>query len=174
MGLQPWFCLFLGDAGPMAVPAASVAQVVDADRLVRMAWSPPQVVGLCPFHREVVPVVRLAPPPRLDGAVPSSGPEPTARADTPGEKPGLDDQARCILLVLRTEHGAWGIRSDPVWTIMSRGHPEHGPPHADEDGPVLVGTIQHAGTRYGILDTEATWHGLRSAISRWYGLIGES
>src|SRR5215831_17686569 len=43
MGQEQWFCLFRGDAGPMAVPAESVAEVLDVDRLVRLAWSPPQV-----------------------------------------------------------------------------------------------------------------------------------
>jgi hypothetical protein len=131
------------------------------------------VVGLCPYYRDVVPVVRLAPLPRNVGADPSSEPDPTAGADTSGEKHDGDDQTRCILLILRTEHGVWGIQSDFVWTIMSRECPEYHPAHTDGNVPVLVGTLPHAGTRYGILDAEATWHGLRSAIGRWYGLIGE-
>jgi chemotaxis signal transduction protein len=172
MGQAQWFCLFRGDAGPMAVPAESVAEVLETDNLVRLAWSPPQVVGLCPYHQEVIPVVRLVAS-RIANADPSSEPDPTAGAETSGEKHGVDDRTRCILLILRTEQGAWGIPSDSAWTIMSRGCPEYHPPHTDGDGPVLVGTVLHAGARYGILDTEATWHGLRSAIGRWYGLIGE-
>jgi hypothetical protein len=170
---ERWFCLFRGDAGPMAVPAESVAGVLDIDRLVRLAWSPPQVAGLCPYRREVVPVVRLDSSSRSMGADPSSGPDPPAGADPPGERHGLDDRARCILLILKTEHGAWGIRSDSAWTIMSRECPEYHPPRTDGMGPVLVGTILHGGACHGVLDTEATWHGLRSDISRWYGLIGE-
>jgi chemotaxis signal transduction protein len=168
MRQERWFCLFHGDAGPMAVPAESVAEVLDTDRLVRLAWSPPQVAGLCPFHREVVPVVRLAASPRGGGTDPSSEPDPSA-----GERHDVDDQARCILLILRTEHGAWGIRSDAAGTIMSRECPEYQPPQADGEGPVQVGTILREGTRYGVLDAEATWLGLRSAIGRWYGTIGE-
>jgi hypothetical protein len=94
-------------------------------------------------------------------------------AETSREEHNVDDRTRCILLILKTEHGAWGIQGDSVWTIMSRECPESHPPHADGNGPVLVGTIAHAGTRYGILDAEATWLGLRSAIYRWYGFIGE-
>jgi chemotaxis signal transduction protein len=173
MGQEQWFCLFRGDAGPMAVPAESVAEVLDVDRLVRLAWSPPQVAGLCPYHREVVPVVRLAPSPHRGRTNPASRPDPAAGAEPSGEAQDVEDRARRVILILRTGQGAWGIRSDAAWTIMSRECPEHHPPHTDGDGPVLVGTILHAGVSYGVLDTEATWHGLRSAIGRWHGLSSE-
>ena len=169
MRQEPWFCLFQGDAGPMAVSAESVAEVLRTDSLVRLAWSPPQVVGLCPYHREVVPVVRFATSPPTMSADRSSEANPAS-----GEKPDGDDHSRCILLILRTEHGAWGIQSDFVWTVMSREGPDYHQGRADGSIPVLAGTLPHAGTRYGVLDVEATWHGLRSAISRWYGLIGEA
>jgi hypothetical protein len=172
MRQERWFCLFRGDAGPMAVPAESLAEVLERDRLVRLAWSPPQVAGLCPYHREVVPVVRLAPSPRSAEADASSQPDQAVGAD-PTAEIDVDDQPRRLLLILKTEQGAWGIQSDSEWTIMSRECPESHPPQQDGNGPVLVGTILHAGTRFGVLDTDATWHGLRSAISRWYGRIGE-
>jgi chemotaxis signal transduction protein len=174
MNQERWFCLFRGDAGPMAVPAESVAEVLDVDRLVRLAWSPPQVAGLCPFHREVIPVIRLAASTH-DTRVDSSGEsDPPAGTHPSGERQDRDDRARRILLILKADRGSWGIRSDSAWTIMSRECPEYHAPQSEGDGPVLVGNILHAGTRYGVLDTEATWHGLRSAIGRWYGLIGES
>src|SRR5262245_21946480 len=53
-GPEQWFCLFHGDAGPMAIAVESVAEVVETDRLIRLAWSPPRVVGMCSYHREVV------------------------------------------------------------------------------------------------------------------------
>ena len=34
------------------------------DTLVRLAWSPPQVIGMCSYHREVIPVVVLDSLPR--------------------------------------------------------------------------------------------------------------
>ena len=173
MRQEQWYCLFRGDAGPMAVPAEAVAEVLESGSLVRLAWSPPQVVGLCPYHRDVIPVVRLAPPPRSLAADPASGPDPTTMGEASGEEPDVDDRTRCVLLILKTEHGAWGIQGESVWTIMSRECPESHPPRADGTGPVLVGTLPHAGIRYGILDAEATWLGLRCAISRWYGFIGE-
>ena len=173
MGQAQWFCLFRGDAGPMAVPAESVAEVLDVDRLVRLAWSPPQVAGLCSFHRDVIPVVRLASSPRGAMADPSGEPDPPAGTAPSAGSQDAEVHARCILLILKGERGAWGIRSDSAWTIMSRECAEDHPPRTEGDGPVLVGTILHAGTRYHVLDTDATWHGLRSAIGRWYGLLGE-
>ena len=60
IGPKQWFCLFRGDAGPMAVPVESVAEVLERVTLVPLAWSRPQVVGMCSYHREVVPVVKSA------------------------------------------------------------------------------------------------------------------
>ncbi len=170
---EQWFCLFRGDAGPMAVPAESVAEVLEIDRLVRLAWSPPQVAGLCPFRREVIPIVRLTSSSRGAGADSSGKPATPTVADPLAETPHDEDDVRSILLILKAGRGAWGVRSDSAWTIMSRECPEYHPPRPDRDGPVLVGTILRAGIRYGLLDTEATWHGLRSAIGRWYGRIGD-
>ena len=36
-----------------------VAEILEVDALVRMSLCPPWIVGLCPYHREVVPVVSL-------------------------------------------------------------------------------------------------------------------
>jgi chemotaxis signal transduction protein len=174
MGEEQWFCLFRGDAGPMAVSVESVAEILETDTLFRLAWSPPQVLGLCLHHRQVVPVVLLAPLPPGVGADLSRGPDPTAGADRSGEKHDVEDRTRWVLLILKTEQGAWGIRSDSEGRIMSRECPEYHPPQTDENGPVLVGIIPHAGTRYRILDAEATWRSLRSAVGCWYGLIGAS
>lgn len=173
IGEPRWLCLFRGDAGPMAVPAESVAEILEVDRIVRLAWNPPQVDGLCSFHREVVPVVRLTSSPSGAGGDPSGGLEATTITDPLDGPPHDEDPARSILLILKAGRGAWGVRSDSAWTIMSRECPEYHPPRPDGDGPVLVGTVLRAGIRYGVLDTEATWHGLRSAIGRWYGRIAE-
>jgi hypothetical protein len=173
MGQEQWFCLFGGDAGPMAVAAESVAEVIETESLVRLAWSPPQVVGLCPYHRDVVPVIRLAPWSPAAGADPAVAPEGTPEPGTSGEEHDVEDRRRWVLLIVKTAQGAWGIPGESVWTIMSRECPEPVPLQADGSGPVLAGIIPHAGTRYGILDAEATWLGLRGAISRWYGVLGE-
>src|SRR5262249_10269787 len=151
MGQEQWYCLFRSDAGPMAVPAAVVAEVLETESLVRLAWSPPQVVGLCPCHRDVVPVVRLAPLPLGMGADGPLGPARRTLAAAAGEENAVDDGTGRVVLILKTEHGTWGIQGDSVWTILSREGPESHPPHTEGNGPVLVGTIPHAGTRYGVL-----------------------
>jgi chemotaxis signal transduction protein len=169
-----WFCLFRADAGPMTVALESVAEILETDTLVRLPWSPPQVAGLFAYHREAVPLVVLGPPPRDAGADRLTGQEQAVATATAGENVGIDDRTRCVALVLRTEHGAWGIRVDAEHTIMSRESPEYHPPRTDADGPVLIGVVLHAGICYGILDAEATWRRLRFAIGRWSGLMSES
>jgi chemotaxis signal transduction protein len=171
---EQWFCLFRGEVGPMAVSVESVAEVLEVNTLVRLAWSPPGVLGLCPYHREVVPVVSLDSPPRGVRAGPAPGTDPAAGPAPAGDEPGSDGPTGCVVLFLRTEHGVWGIRVESQNTIMSRERPESLPPQRNGDGPVLIGTIRHAGTSYGILDAESTWRGLRSAVASWYGLISES
>jgi chemotaxis signal transduction protein len=169
-----WFCFFHGDAGPMAVSMESVVEILETDSLVRLPWSPPQVVGMCSYHREVVPVVRFAPPPRSAQDDPSSEPDQPATTDRWGETAGTDEKTRHVVLILKTEHGEWGIRVDPAKTIMSRESPEFHSPRMEANGPVLIGVVPFAGISHGILDAEATWRELRAAVSRWSALIKES
>jgi chemotaxis signal transduction protein len=174
IGPKQWFCLFRGDAGPMAISVESVAEVLETDSLIRLAWSPPQVVGMCSYHREVVPVVKLGPLPRDVGDEVPSGRDQTVAIDTAGELAVIDEPTRCFVLILKTEHGAWGIGVDSENTIMSRESPECHSPKIYPNGLVLIGVVRLAGTCYGIVDAEATWRGLRSAVGRWSGLISES
>ncbi len=169
------FCLFHGDAGPMAVSVESVAAVLETEFLVPLVWNPPQVVGLCPYHREVVPVISLGPIKRGAGADRESGVDsrPTVGAVTLTAKEGGEEKTRCVVLILRTEHDAWGLRIDHVGTFISRECPDFHPPRLDEHGSTLIGVLVREETRYPILDAEATWCGLRSAVARWYGLINE-
>ena len=83
---KQWFCLFRGDAGPMAVSVESVAEVLETDTLVRLAWSPPQVVGMCSYHREVVPVVVLGPLPPGVGEDLLRGQDPAIATDPAGRR----------------------------------------------------------------------------------------
>jgi chemotaxis signal transduction protein len=173
MEREHWFCLFREDGVPMAVPLESVAEVLKTERLVRLPWSPPRVVGLCPYHREVVPVVSMGVPAGGAGEGIASGPGPTHGADGSPEGPGIDAGARHVVLILRTEQGTWGVRADAENTIVSRESPDSHPPTADGSGRVLLGSIRRAATSYDVLDAEATWRELRSAVARWYGLISE-
>jgi chemotaxis signal transduction protein len=174
IGPKQWFFLFRGDAGPMAISVESVAEVLETDTLVPLAWSPPQVIGMCSYHREVVPVVTLSPLPRDDGEEPLRGQDPTIPIDATGDMIGIDERNRCVVLILKTEHGAWGIRVDAENTIMSRESPECHSPRMSANGPVLIGIIRLEGICYPIIDAEATWRGLRSAVVRWSGFISES
>jgi len=169
------FCLFHGDAGPMAVSVESVAAVLETESLVRLVWSPPQVVGLCPYHRDVVPVISMRPTGSGVGADRENGVDcrPAAGAVTSAAKDDRDEKTRCVVLILRTEHDAWGLRIDHLGIFISRECPDFHPPRIDEHGPVLIGALVRAETRYAILDAEATWRALRSAVARWYGLINE-
>jgi hypothetical protein len=77
------------------------------------------------------------------------------------------------VLILRSEHDSWGLRIEHGGTSISRKCPELHPPVIDERGAVLIGTLEGEGKRHMILDAEATWRGLRSAVVRWYRLINE-
>jgi len=167
IGPTRWFCLFCGDAGPMAIAVESVAEVLETDTLIRLAWSPPQVVGMCSYHRDVIPVVKLGPLERNGREEVVDGHDETVAIDSAGEIAGLGEPTPRVVLILKTEHGAWGIRIDSANTIMSREPPERHPPRMHATGLVLIGIIRHAGTCYAIVDAEATWRGLRSAVGRW-------
>jgi chemotaxis signal transduction protein len=169
-----WFCLFRTDAGPMAVSVESVTEVLETDTLVPLAWSPPQVVGLCSYHRDVIPVVVLGPLARGAHDNVSGERDQAPARDPAGEKAGTHDQSRSLVLILKTEHGAWGIRVDSESTTISRESPEYHSPRMLASGAALIGIVQLAGTCYEIIDAEATWRGLRSVVSRWTGLKSES
>jgi chemotaxis signal transduction protein len=168
-----WFCLFRCAVGRIAVSLESVAEVLETDTVVRLPWSPPQVVGLCTYHREVVPVVRLEPPPQSGGDRVRAGHNPESLAERCEEKTRLGDGSRCVVLMMKSEHGAWGIAVDSQITLVSRETPEFHEPEVCAQGPVLIGDVRRAEACYRILDAEATWRGLRSAVVRWSGLISE-
>jgi len=169
------FCLFHGDAGPTAVSVESVAAVLETESLVRLVWSPPQVVGLCPYHREVVPVISMGPTASGAGTDRNVGVDSRSEAwaGTSGAEDGREEKTRCVVLILRTEHDAWGLRIDPAGTLISKECPDFHPPRLDEHGSVVIGALTHEETRYEIIDAAATWRGLRCAVARWYGLINE-
>jgi chemotaxis signal transduction protein len=170
MGGAQWYCLFRGDAGPMAVPVETVAEILEIDTLVPLPWSPPHVVGLCPYHREVVPVVSLVQPRSDAGSTFSNDRAPLSGNEASTEEPAIDDRNRCVVLILRTSEGTWGIRADAESTSVSQERPESQAPSMDGNGPVVIGNIRRDGISYGILDAEATWRGLRSAVGRFYSV----
>jgi chemotaxis signal transduction protein len=171
---KQWFCLFRGDTGPMGVAVQSVAEVLETDTLVQLPWSPPQVVGMCSFHREVIPIVVFAPPARDFSAEITGGPAQAIPHSSAGEKAVTVPPPGCVVLILKSEHGAWGLRVDSESTIISQESPRYHAPRMNANGPVVVGTVERAGTCHEILDVEATWSALRYSIGRWSGLISDS
>ncbi len=96
----PSWCFFRSEAYPFAVELEVVAEVVQADRLIRLAHCPPQILGMCTVRRDVIPVLTLNP-----GAA-STEPAP----ETP-----------VVVLVIRSDQGMWGIRIDREGTAVGDG-----------------------------------------------------
>jgi chemotaxis signal transduction protein len=154
---QTW-CLFRIDARPYAVGLEHVAEVVEAEGLVRLPLGSERVLGLCVFHRDVVPVIDLGHP--------------------EGKAAGLAQPAsRPMVLVLRSEPGIWGLRIDRDGTTVAAAPLDAG---SETDrvvpgGPVLKGTVVSEGTNHAVLDSEATWSHLRDALQGWFrGDLGPS
>jgi hypothetical protein len=174
IGPKQWFCLFHGDSGPMGVAVESVAEVLETDSPVRLAWSPPQLVGMCSYHREVIPVVVLS---ALSLGVDEDflgNRDQVVATSSARENSGCAVRTRCVVLILKTEHGAWGLALDSENATVSRECPTYHAPRTYANGPVLIGVVERAGTYYRILDAAATWHGIRSAIGAWFVHISES
>ena len=140
------WCLFQSGARPYAVRLNAVAEIVDADGLVRLPMSPPRVLGLFTLRRDVVPVLRMT-------------------DDDPG---GLD--TRLVVLILRTEGGVWGIRVDRGTTVgVEETHIDPDAPPSAEDGPEGPRTIVRGGTTFAVVDPESAWREVRATIEGWYG-----
>jgi purine-binding chemotaxis protein CheW len=150
------FCLFRCGSLALAVHVADVAEIVEIDSLVRISFCPPRVVGLCPYHRQVVPVVAFR----------SSGSGGDSR---PSEKRAHGADARSAVLILETEQGLWGITIDRDGTLISDDRPARHQNTEHETGVVTVGLIRHGEVDYALLDAGSTWSVLRDSVARWYG-----
>jgi chemotaxis signal transduction protein len=150
---QAW-CLVRIDAQPFGVALGAVAEIVEAEALVRLPLCSSQVLGLCTYRRELLPVIAL-------------GQGPTAAAG-PGE-------GRSVVLILRGEHGMWGIKIDRGVVIVAEGPlDEPVPLPAGPDGAVVIGSITRSDMSHSVIDAEATWRKLRDTIeSRYKGDRGQ-
>src|SRR5947209_1387245 len=97
--VRAW-CLVRIDTRPFAVALQAVAEIVEADELVRVALCSPRVLGLCAYRRDLLPVIDL-----------SEG-RPAAAAPAEG---------RPVIMILRGEQGAWGIRIDRGGAVVAEG-----------------------------------------------------
>ncbi len=157
------FCLFHCDSLPMAVAVAHVAEIAEVDALVRISLCPPRVAGLCPYHRQVVPVVALGKSP--------------FRADLPMiDQRNAGKSTKEIVLIMQTSQGLWGILIDREGTFLTTQRPSRHEPRDEGDGIVSEGRIDHGGKTYALLEAESTWRGLRHwlptgmpcSTSRWH------
>src|SRR5437763_14768894 len=119
MVVDPPYCLFERGSRAYAVALRDVAELVEATALVRMGLCPPWILGLCPYHREVLPVIAF-------GA--EKGSSGLAGADAiEGGKAAVQ-----TVLVMETTQGAWGVAIDRDGTVITTERPSrHEPGHAD-------------------------------------------
>jgi purine-binding chemotaxis protein CheW len=145
------WCLFRIEARPYAVGLESVAEVVEVEGLVRLPLGSKRVLGLCVFHRDVVPVIALDAATGTAAGLPHPDPRP-------------------LVLILRSEAGIWALRIDRGGTIVAEAplEDENGPRPHKPGGPTLRGTVRVGGTPHAVLDPEATWCDLRDAFQRGY------
>jgi chemotaxis signal transduction protein len=137
-------CLFSCRSRRYAVRLDAVEEVNRVDSLVRLPLGPPRLAGLCVVRRAVVPVFWMDPPEADD-----------RRAA------GEHD----LVLVLRIDHGSWGLLIDAEGIVVHQDGP------APESGPaegVDPGRIVRDGKVYEVLDPAHTWHDLRMTVDAWY------
>jgi hypothetical protein len=144
---QAW-CLVRIDTRPFAVALHAVAEIVEAEEFVGLALCSPRVLGLCAYRRDLLPVIAFS----------------DASSATPGPAEG-----RPVVMILRGEHGSWGIRIDRGGAIVAEGPlDDRGGATAGPGGAVVIGSITRGDTTHAAIDAEATWRNLRDAIERWY------
>jgi purine-binding chemotaxis protein CheW len=142
------WCLFAIEGRPFAVVLAAVAEVVEAEQLVRLPLCSPRVLGLCTYRRDLLPVIALGPAPAV----------PTNVA-----------HRQHVVLILRSEHGSWGIQVDRGGATVAQGPmDEAGSYPTAPDGAVVIGSILRGEVFHSVIDTEATWRNVREAIECWY------
>jgi len=161
MDTVPSFCLVRCESRPLAVAVENVAKVLELDSLVKISQCPPQIAGLCPYHRQVVPVATLP------------GSSSPAMPDAQPSRPSVKAAGESVL-ILQTDQGVWGLRIDQGGTIITAARPSRHEPVEETDGSVTVGLIRHGGTDHALLDASATWRGLRNLVVNWYVQIRES
>ena len=155
------FCLFRCGSLALAVPVADVTEIVEIDSLVRISFCPPPVAGLCPYLRQVVPVVAFG----------SSGAGVAAR---PSAKRAQGADSRIAVLILETEQGLWGIKIDRDGTLITDDRPGRQQPKHHETGVVTIGLIRHGEVDHALLDAGSTWSVLRESVVRWYGQFSDA
>jgi chemotaxis signal transduction protein len=142
------WCLFGIDTRPFAVALNAVVEIVEADEFVPLAHCTPRLLGLFAYRRDLLPVIDLSEG-RPFMAEPAEG--------------------RAVIMILRGEHEAWGIRIDRSTSVVVKGTLEdRHPATAGPGGSVVIGSIRRGERTHAAIDSEATWRNLRDSIERWY------
>jgi purine-binding chemotaxis protein CheW len=137
----------------------AVAEVVEADRLVRLAHCPPQVLGLCTVRRDIIPILSLAPAPT----------QAQVQTEAESEGPEAARESRLVALILRSDLGAWGIRIDREGTVVADDAAVTlaSSPGVDH-GATVLGTLRRGESTHTIIDPVQTWHNVRGTVEAWY------
>jgi purine-binding chemotaxis protein CheW len=145
--VAPSWCLFRSESKPYAIRIEAVSEIIEAESVVRLPLSPPEVVGFCAFRRDCIPIIRA------------------------GEAPGGDGETAVTdptVLILRTDQGVWGMRIDREGVVVADGNLDSWT--GEEARPLgSLGVIRRAEANYAAIDPEAAWRNVRGAIERWYG-----
>jgi chemotaxis signal transduction protein len=155
MAAESLLCLFRCAPRSYAVPVASVAGVIDVASLVRIGLCPPRIVGLCPYRREVIPVVDF-------------GVQERSQVQAAGERASAATAPEVSVLIVQIAQGSLGIRVDRSRTRISAERVSRHEPTESEEGVTSVGVVRHDGAEHSLIDVEATWERLRADVSRRY------
>ncbi len=151
------FCLFHSGGLALAVAVEHVEEVLETEAIVRISGCPPQIVGLCPHHRQVIPVVSLRSNSARSPARPSAG-----------------ENERQAVMILRTVQGPLGIRIEGDAKALTTARPTRHEPRTLADVCVTVGSVRQGDVDYALVDPEATWQALRGLIVNWYANAAET
>lgn len=135
-------CLFTQGARWFGLPIGAVEAVIEPESLVAIPLTPPEILGLCAYRRQVPPVVRLV--------------EPSSQSDGPS-----------VVILLRTEQGLWGIQADRDGIEVVAGltvDPVPGPTATAPRAWGVVTAIHHDGRSIDLIDPEASWSAFRREI----------
>ena len=144
LNTRSW-CLFRSSARHFALPLEAVGEIVEAEGMVPFPASPARVLGLCPYRRDIVPIVALG-----DKLIDRS--------------PAVASSS--VILIARAEQGLWGFPIDREGTLTTN---EPFDPTGEIEAP---GTIGRGGIQYTVIDPESAWRQARGAIEAWYHSSG--
>jgi chemotaxis signal transduction protein len=143
------------------LPVESVAGVLEIAALVRIGLCSPRILGVCPYRRDVIPVVDF-------GAQDGSRAQAAAGDRTSGPASSVVN-----VLIVQSAQGSWGIRVDRSRTRIAAERLSPHEPTRSEEGVTTVGVVRHDGSDYSLIDVEATWERLRSDVLHRYAVTLE-